>query len=233
MTWPRLQDTGNAVNKFIPSSKKNMPHFSTIETEFLILRKTNYSETSLIFAGLSPDYGQLHFLARGARRVGRRSFPVADVFRILSVKYHPGKSDLLHWQDIDVIKDFHDVAGNQKIYTAACRLAGFTLKNTASETPAKRYYQALGIALGRLQKMALTPPRDLDKMALAPVICALIVYLDENGLLPDYRGKPGARNRRDALLAAGEGRSPLPRVTPATWQKLDAWLQRTLARHEL
>lgn len=210
-----------------------MAQFSTIETKFLILRKMNYSETSLIFAGLSPDFGQLHYLARGARRVSRRSFPVADVFRILSVKYRPGKSDLHHWQDIDIVNDFHDLAGNQQTYAAACRLARFTLTNTASETPAKRYYQSLVIALGRLQKMALNPPRDLEKMVLGPVICAVIVYLDENGLLPDYRNKPRARERRDALLAAGEGHRQLPRVTPATWQKLDAWLQRTLARHEL
>ena len=41
-------------------------------TEFLILRKTPFSDSSLVVAGISPEHGQIHFMVRGARKLGKR-----------------------------------------------------------------------------------------------------------------------------------------------------------------
>jgi len=209
-----------------------MPRFSTIETDFLVLRKTEYSETSLILAGLSPEHGQLHFLARGARKVGRKSFPVADLFRVLRVKYAPGKSDLNTWRDVELACDYTHLVHSMNAYRAACWLAGFTLQNTMGGTPAPRFYDAVKLAFDRLQKAASSPVRHNQSIMLAPVICAGVIYLDENGLLPDYRDDPAARQRRDVLLGAGEGRGEFPRIAPASWNKLFAWLKRILTARD-
>lgn len=210
-----------------------MPQFSTIETEFLVLRKTDYSETSLILAGLSPDCGQIHFLARGARKLGKKSFPVADLFRVLQVKYTPGKSDLHTWRDVEMVRDFSSLVTRVRAYNAASWLAGFALHNTAGDSPVPRFYRALTLALERLQKAAAAPAAATDaNIMLAPVVCAGVVYLDENGLLPDYRGKPDARHRRDILLAAGDGIGEFPRIPAKNWKTLFGWLERTLIRQE-
>ncbi|MFO7821449.1 MAG: recombination protein O N-terminal domain-containing protein [Lentisphaeria bacterium] len=209
-----------------------MPRNSTTETDFLVLRKTDYSETSLIIAGVTPDQGQLHFLGRGARRLGGKSFPVADLFRVLRLIYRPGKSDLYTWQNAEVVRDFSSLATDINAYNAACWLAGFTLRNTAGDHPMPGFYGALLLALERLQKAAAHHGEVEKYTMLIPVACVLMVYLDENGLLPDYRDKPDQRKRRDALLAAGEGKGEIPRVSSLTWKKLFNWQKRILEWNE-
>ncbi len=110
------EDAGSSV-KQLP---RNMPASALIETRFLILRKTPFSETSLIVGGISPEFGQLHFLVRGARKLSKRSFPVADLFRVLQVKYAPSnKGTLYTWRCADLEASYSDVAQSTATYTTA------------------------------------------------------------------------------------------------------------------
>ena len=45
------------------------------KTFYIILRKIPYQESSLIVSGLSPDFGRLDFLLKGARGTGAKKFP--------------------------------------------------------------------------------------------------------------------------------------------------------------
>ncbi|OPZ28426.1 MAG: DNA repair protein RecO [Lentisphaerae bacterium ADurb.BinA184] len=201
---------------------------SAIRTEFLVLRKTPYAESSLILAGLSPDVGQVHFIVRGGRRIERRSLPVADLFRALSVEYVPGRSELYTWRRAEVVADWGGVAHVMPAYEAACRLAAFTLANLPSHAPCPRYYRALVTALQRLADSANRPSA---AVATAEVGTGL-VYLDENGLLPPYDDDDANRQRRDLLVAMGEGLTPPPALRDAEWRQVRDWTFELLRRAE-
>lgn len=205
------------------------------QTEFLVLRKTVYSETSLVLAGLSADHGQLHFMARGARRWGRRDFPVADLFRILSVTYRPGRGDLLSWHQAEVVEDLGGVAQGVATYAAAARLAKFALANAPAGLPAPRFYRALRQALRWLDRAAagqdgFTPAAT---MTVAAWSGATLAFLAEHGLLPADNLAAFATLAPApavAVLTAAETDDTPPVCDPAAWERLDAWLRVTLAR---
>ena len=205
------------------------------QTEFLVLRKTAYSETSLVLAGLSADHGQLHFMARGARRWGRRDFPVADLFRILSVTYRPGRGDLPSWHQAAVVEDLGGVAQGMATYAAAVRLAKFALANAPAGLPAPRFYRALRQALRWLGHAAAGQEDDFAPAATAIAAWsgATLAFLAEHGLLPADDSAAFATLAPApavAVLAAAETGAPPPICDPAAWDRLDAWLRVTLAR---
>ena len=45
------------------------------KTTYIILRKIPFQDSSLIVSGLSPEFGRLDFLLRGARGTGAKKFP--------------------------------------------------------------------------------------------------------------------------------------------------------------
>ena len=208
------------------------------QTEFLVLRKTFYSETSLVLAGLSADHGQLHFMARGARRWGRRDFPVADLFRVLAVTYRPGRGDLLSWHQAEVVEDLGGVAQGMATYAAAVRLAKFALANAPAGLPAPRFHRALRQALRWLARAAAGQEDGFAPaatMAVAAWSGATLAFLAEHGLLPADNTAAFATLAPApavAVLAAAETEGAPPACDAAAWECLDAWLRVTLARAE-
>lgn len=199
-----------------------------VTTQFLVLRKTPYSETSLVLAGLSPDVGQVHFLVRGARRLGRRQFPVADLFRILNVQYRCGRGELHSWQSAEVATDFSGVARDARAFAVAGWLARFALGNVTGEVPHPRFFAALQVALGRLVQAAASAPADAATAVAAltaPVMVgAGMVFLDEHGLLPDYVDQPRLARQREWLLAMGAGAAEPRPLPPEDWDRLRDWV---------
>ncbi len=205
------------------------------QTEFLVLRKTVYSETSLVLAGLSADHGQLHFMARGARRWGRRDFPVADLFRVLAVTYRSGRGDLLSWHQAEVVEDLGGVAQGVATYAAATRLAKFTLANAPAGLPAPRFYRALRQALRWLDGAAAGQASfaPAATMAVAAWSGATLAFLAEHGLLPTDNTAAFATLAPApavTVLTAAETTGTPPVCDLAAWERLEAWLRGTLAR---
>jgi len=58
-----------------------------IDANIIVLRKTPFSESSLVIASLSAEHGRLDFLARGAMRVEKKRFPELDLFREVNVHF--------------------------------------------------------------------------------------------------------------------------------------------------
>jgi len=196
-----------------------MPSATPISTDYLILRKTPYSDTSLVVAGVSPEHGQLHFLVRGGRRVSKRQFPVADVFRVVSVQYREGRGELYSWRSAELVTDFMGVARNVKAFQTAGWLARFALANVPPAMAVPRFYGAMLTALQRLAD----PEQAGDPLGRqAALVGACIVYLDENGLLPERPDNPRAAERRRALLDMGAGAAAPPPLDPDVWSRVQA-----------
>jgi len=198
-----------------------MPTASTIEAQFLVLRKTPYAETSLIVAGISPSHGQLHFLVRGGRRTGRRQFPLVDIFRLLRVQFRPGRGELYTWQAADAVAEFSGVASYPVAFRTAAWLAAFALGNVEANTPNPRFFRALCVALKRLSELA--GPEAVAPLAAAAVVGTALVFLDENGLLAHYTGDPQQEQRRELLLNMGHGDCQPPTLSLDDWHRLRTW----------
>ena len=202
-----------------------------VECEFLVLRKTPYSESSLVVAGIAPEQGLLQFLVRGARKVGRRSFPSVDVFRTLRVQFRAGRSSLLSWHTAELAVDYARVARDITAFNAAAWLARFALANVMPNSAHERFFGAMCVALQRLATGQGEGCRG-EQLALAARVCACLVYLDEAGLLPAFADDARSAHQCAVLLAAGAGERTLPVVGPETWQALFEWTSSMLRQAE-
>jgi hypothetical protein len=195
-----------------------------------VLRKTPYAEASLVVAGISPEFGQLHFMVRGSRRLGRRSFPLVDLFRVLEVQYRPGKGDLLTWSSAELAADYAGVARDPETFEAAGWLAKFALSNVPAQVEHARFFQAMQVGLGRLQSAVRRP--DAAAVAAAVRIGVCLVFLDESGQLPDYAHRPEQAAKREFLLRMALGEEAIPERSLPDWQRLEVWTLTQLRQAE-
>ena len=110
-----------------------------MQSEFIVLRKTPYRENALVLSGFSPDFGKLEVIAYGAAGSSKpNSFPVADIYRVLSVTLkdndlEQGKNGLLAAKDIELIEDFPDLPRKLDNLKFIGKIGGFLLRNTVFE----------------------------------------------------------------------------------------------------
>jgi len=209
-----------------------------ISTRLLILRKTPYSDTSLVVAGVSPEAGQLHFLVRGARRIGKRQFPLADLFRELAIQYRPGRGELYSWHSAELAEDFSAVARYPERFEAACRLARFALANLHAGIAQPRCHLALMVALRRLAAdtggapATVAGPAESAPAAPQAIQTALVsmalVFLDEHGLLSGFPSALGGAGACAAWLAQAGGAAITRPLSPEEGQRVRHWLRYAL-----
>ena len=209
-----------------------------LSTRLLILRKTPYSDTSLVVAGVSPEAGQLHFLVRGARRIGKRQFPLADLFRELAIQYRPGRGDLYSWHSAELVEDFSAVAQQPARFEAACRLARFALANLHAGIAQPRCYLALTVALRRLAAepaggpASVPGPAESTPAVPTAIETALVgmalVFLDEHGLLSTFPSALGGADAGAAWLAQAGGAAVTRPRSPEEGQRVRHWLRYAL-----
>ncbi len=196
-------------------------------TRVLILRKTPYSESSLVLAGISPDLGCLHFLVRGGRKISGGRASGVDLFRVFEVQFRRTRSELYPWHNAEMAANYADVALQLNVFKTASWLGRFALLNLAPLNAQPRFFLAMTAALQRLSAMARA--RNGEGAVLQSVVAGVaLVYLDENGLLPDYPDDPDRQARREALLAAGEGKRKMPVLTAEQSEQLAAWTETLL-----
>jgi recombinational DNA repair protein (RecF pathway) len=192
-----------------------------IETRFLVLRLTSYSDTSLIVAGLTPGLGQVHFLARGAKRLGPKRFPLLDLFRVLQVSYRDTGAELHRLGGADLVADHAGVARHLTAFQTAGWLAQFALANAPAGLGQEALFEALCVGLGRLA--GLRPEDDAVALADSVVVGVLLAYLREGGWLAEQDGDIRAAEQCERLLAMAAGQAAPPRLTAANWHALRAW----------
>lgn len=195
-----------------------------VTSEFLVLRKTPYAETSLVVAGLTPDHGQVHLILKGARRLGKRSFPALDLFRLVRVTYREGKGDLHSPSEVETIEDYGNLVRKTELYQAAGQLARFALANVLPGVAHPNVFQALRVALARFADAA----QETAGLADAAHVCLHLAYLHEAGWLPTQTDQRTRRQCARLLDMAGGG---TPLVLPTeTWRELRNWTD-ALLRH--
>lgn len=161
-----------------------------LRTEYIILRRTPFRESSLIVSGLSPSFGRLDFLLKGALGQGTKKFPYAGLFRELSVEFKdPGaESSLLYMKSHDPLSCFDGIANYPENYIALCEYAKFLLKHIRPMLEMPDTYCALKNALKRLSGKNGNP---------FDLASAQLIFLQESGLVPEVPAEDA--KRRSAL----------------------------------
>jgi recombinational DNA repair protein (RecF pathway) len=194
---------------------------SHLETRFLVLRLTPYSDTSLVAAGISPDQGQLRFLVRGARRLGPRQFPVLDLFRVLQVSFRNTAAELHRLASADLVADYGRLAQSFPAFQAAEWLARFALGNVLPGVGHEALFGAFCIGLGRLAEAG--PDQAAQAQADSVVTGTVLTYLQEGGWLAEHDRDDRTARQCRTLLEMAAGRCPPPRLTAANWRNLRHW----------
>ena len=193
-----------------------------IETEFLVLKKTAYSETSLIVGGITPNYGQIRLMVKGARQLGKKKFPQIDLFRLINLRCRNRNTDLHIPLAVDPLADYRKLATNYRAYQTACWLADFALHNIPQDVEHSRAFTAMKYAFERLCTAADKKMANQQSLQ-AVTIGFCIVYLDESGLLPRYNDEQRFQQCR-RLLDFGEGKCNAPSLSADAWNKIYDWV---------
>jgi len=208
-----------------------------LQTEpLIILRKTPYGETSLIVSGLSPDFGKLDLVVKGARTLSPKSFPVIDLFREVQASFSDKVNAELHLASkLELLKPHDEVALVMENFELISRLGAFLLKNTAPQLPVPLTYDALKNVLENLCRIATGTPAPWSPLQCSIVI--KITYLYENGLLPEPPDSSARAMRQQELIEniieAGIEGSILPQCSDGYWPKLEQWLDQIIDYHQL
>lgn len=198
----------------------------------IVLRKTPYRESSLIIATLSDQHGRLDFLIRGARSVGAKKFPVVDLFRELEVEFKEKSEGLHPLYHVEATAQFDALANDSQHFSQACAIAAFLVRNTHENVPCPRTYAALKNALSHLARN--------DKKHRFWDVLVKLVFLEENGLLPEFDIEDSNAKESDApsllkrlvSFASGELDTP-PTIGAAGCAKLADWVDAVCAYHDL
>ena len=188
-----------------------------VATDFLVLRKTAYGETSLIVAGITPDRGQVHLMLKGARRLGKRSFPALDLFRLVRVCYHEGKGEIHTPRDVSPVADYGAVARHPGLYRATGELVRFVLANVQAGVEHPLVFAAARVLLSRFAEA------ETDDAALVDPahVCLELAYLWEGGWLAGGEDERTARQCEQLLAMAGGG--PVLPLRAEVWRRLRQW----------
>lgn len=186
------------------------------ETDYIILRKTPFRESSLIVSGISPELGRLDFIMRGYSSGKSGKFSIAGSFRELHIEFKTKKEDLsglLSAGKMELLTNYDSIAENIPGYLAACELSAMLLKNTAPMIPIPETYRAFSLFLRSIQNGKTPEPY---------VSLVYLMLLQEGGELPPQEGRAGEFLIR--LLNRISNGEDIPEDIPESyWEKLAEW----------
>lgn len=208
-----------------------------MQSEFIVLRKTPYRENALVLSGISPDFGKLEVIAYGAAGGSKpNSFPVADIYRVLSVTLkdndlEQGKNGLLAAKDIELIEDFPDLPRKLDNLKFIGKIGGFLLRNTVFESPLPLVYDALRSLLRILSNNEVWSQREA-------AIVIKLTFLYENGLLPEPENMSAEAAGKvmmlyEKIIECAVDAEPLPKLSVEYYLQLDSYLNMLITRNQL
>lgn len=208
-----------------------------MQSEFIVLRKTPYRDNALVLSGISPDFGKLEVIAYGAAGSSKpNSFPVADIYRVLSVTLkdndlEQGKNGLLAAKDIELIEDFPDLPRKLDNLKFIGKIGGFLLRNTVFESPLPLVYDALRSLLRILSNNEVWSQREA-------AIVIKLTFLYENGLLPEPENMSAEAAGKvmmlyEKIIECAVDAEPLPKLSVEYYLQLDSYLNMLITRNQL
>ncbi len=186
----------------------------------LVLKKSDYSESSVIIAALTVHFGQVHFLVKGGRKPAKRLHTGIDLCQHLSIGFKAKWTvELQTAHQVDLIRSYHAIAENYHHYTLAAWSARFILANTQPNNPTPVLFQAMDHAFMR---WSLPDTR----VGIAVVIGLLFIALEELGYLAAFVGQKELQHEIGRLRDYSLNLDALvPNYTLIDWRKLGLWLK--------
>jgi DNA repair protein RecO (recombination protein O) len=161
----------------------------TIETsKGLVLRTRPLTETSLIVHWLTPDWGRLSTVAKGARRPKSPFQGKIDLFYVADFSFARSRASELHnLREVNLAEANGFLRRDLKGLQHACYAAALLEQTTETETPLPGLYELM---IGLLRFLAMKPgaPQTVPAFELK--------LLDQLGLTPDLESSrlpPGTK----------------------------------------
>ena len=187
-----------------------------LKTRYMILRKTPFRDTSLVVAGISAEHGRLDFVLKGARAIGKKQFPTADVFREFLVEFRPSRrpESMSSLVSMDLTAPHDGIAQSMDCYLAACSFAAETLRRAQPMLEMPLAWQAFSVMLTRMER-SLSPK--------IPLMLARLAVLREHGFLSGI--VPYPELIVPLFQCAVEADAPWPEVDETTLNCIDSWVE--------
>jgi len=188
----------------------------SFKTRYMILRKTPFRDTSLVVAGISADHGRLDFVLKGARAIGKKQFPTADVFREYLLEFRPARraESMPTLVSLDLTASHDGIAQSMDCYLAACSFAVETLRRAQPMLEMPLTWQAFSVMLTRMER-TLSPR--------IPLMLARLAVLREHGMLSDVVPYPDLI--APLFRCAVEADAPWPEVDETVLNRIDSWVE--------
>ena len=186
------------------------------KTRYMILRKTPFRDTSLVVAGISAEHGRLDFVLKGARAIGKKQFPTADVFREFLLEFRPSRraESMPTAVSLDLTAAHDGIAQSMDCYLAACSFAAETLRRAQPMLEMPLAWQAFSVMLTRMEQ-TLSPQ--------IPLMLARLAVLREHGLLSG--AVPFPELAAPLFRCAIDAAAPWPDPDETTLNRIDSWIE--------
>ena len=166
-------------------------------TQGLILRTRLLTETSLIVHWLTPDFGRIATVAKGARRSNSPFRGKLDLFYLADFSFARSRRSELHTLREVVLRETHSALRQELAWLQqAGYCAALVEQTTETDTPLPVVYELMRGLLDHLSKQ---PPQPQTLFAFE------LKLLNELGLKPDLAKSkltPGAKRIANALSAS-------------------------------
>ena len=188
----------------------------SFKTRYMILRKTPFRDTSLVVAGISADHGRLDFVLKGARSIGKKQFPTADVFREFLLEFRPARraDSMPSLVSMDLTASHDGIAQSMDCYLAACNFAAETLRRAQPMLEMPLAWQAFSVMLPRMER-TLSPK--------IPLMLARLAVLREHGFLSG--AAPYPELIPPLFQCAVEADAPWPEIDETALNRIDSWIE--------
>ncbi len=190
-----------------------------LETDFIALRKIPYNEHSMIFSGISPEYGRIGFIVQGAQGGYKRAFPELELFRLVHLQFTMGSGELYHIKTVELLESFDELSKSYPRYEAANWIAVFCALNLMPMLPHPHFANAVEVALRRLAKEELLPEAILTGVSIA--------FIFEEGWLANAVQTKEASEQCRILLEMAAGNPP-PVLSDESWRQQFDWCRQLL-----
>ena len=167
-------------------------------------------------AGISADYGRLDFVLKGARAIGKKQFPTADVFREFLLEFRPSRraESMPSLVSMDMTASHDGIAQSTDCYLAACAFAAETLRRAQPMLEMPLVWQAFSVMLTRMER-TLSPK--------IPLMLARLAVLREQGFLSGIM--PYRELIAPLFRCAVEADAPWPDVDETALSRIDSWIE--------
>ena len=188
----------------------------SFKTRYMILRKTPFRDTSLVVAGVSADYGRLDFVLKGARAIGKKQFPTADVFREFLLEFRPSRrpESMPSLVSLDLTASHDGIAQSMDCYLAACAFAAETLRRAQPMLEMPLAWQAFSVMLTRMER-SLSPH--------IPLMLARLAVLREHGFLSGVVPYPELIT--PLFRCAVDADAPWPDADETAMNRIAGWVE--------